>query len=559
MSNVKQRRSVDERAIDESLRIVEMLSDPASYDGEASGVECVETHISWVFLTDRHAYKLKKPVRFDFLDFSTPQRRRQACDEEVRLNRRLARHVYLGVVPIVRHNRHLALAGSGVAVDWLVKMRRLPQQRSLDRLIESRQLVREQVDQIAELLSQFYTQLPPLMMRTGDYQQRLERYVQENRAALLKSESDLDREVVHRTHEAQLLLLQLARDAFDHRVLDGRIVEGHGDLRPEHIYFAPHPTIIDCIEFNAEFRQLDVMDELCFLAMECDRLGATNVGQAIIARYRADADDRCPERLTAYYKSYRACVRAKVAALRAVQLADAPRAAAIASAAEYLRLADEYRKQIGLPVLLVVRGLSGTGKTTLATRLAETLGIERFETDAIRRELFGKSDSPAGYGEANYEPERRARVYDELLRRAGALIETGRSVIVDGTFLTTASRATAPALAGGGRAIPLVVQCHSTEEVARERIEARAEWWCAVRISAGVLCASTRTRRARSTRRAGLSHRCHDQHDRDDRSRAPATPHGLAARVTGGELEIHLRPRLEYGTLRSATLANAVP
>jgi predicted kinase len=268
-------------------------------------------------------------------------------------------------------------------------------------------------------------------------------------------------------------MLRLAAETFDHRGLDGRIVEGHGDLRPEHIYLAPTPTIIDCIEFNAEFRQLDVLDELCFLAMECERLGAGWVGEEVVSQYRSASGDDFSPRLAAFYKCYRACVRAKVFMLRAEQVSGADQAAAEQSAVDYLKLADEFRAKLGQPVLLVVRGLTGTGKTTLASRLSEVLEIERLETDAIRRELFGESRSPAEYGAALYQPEMRARVYEEMLRRAKCLIDSGRSAIVDGTFLTAQSRLDALLLAAGGRAVPLVVHCHCSDEVARQRIAAR--------------------------------------------------------------------------------------
>jgi aminoglycoside phosphotransferase family enzyme/predicted kinase len=378
----------------------------------------------------------------------------------------------LGVLPVSRKNGRLALDGKGTPVDWVVKMRRLPADAALDRRIRSNRMSPQDVDQIARTLSRFFTNLPPITIRPDQYRHRLLDHVRGNRDALLAN-SELDAGMVRRAHEAQLLALQLAGEMFDHRVLDGRIVEGHGDLRPEHIYLAPSPTIIDCIEFNKELRQLDVLDELCFLAMECDLLDSAATGDEVISQYRRVAGDHFPDRLVAFYKSYRACVRAKVSSLRAGQATGAGQVEAQRTAQDYLRLADTYGAEIGPPVLIIVRGLTGTGKTTLATRLAELLEIERFETDAIRRELFGESRSPAAYGADNYRPENRDRVYDEMLRRARSVLDSGWSAIVDGTFLTTKSRLDALALASGSRAAPLVVECRCPDDVAQERIAAR--------------------------------------------------------------------------------------
>jgi aminoglycoside phosphotransferase family enzyme/predicted kinase len=454
-------------------RVVEMLAQPAAYAERPVRVECVETHISLVFLTDRFAYKLKKPVRFDFLDFSTVALRHAACKEEIRLNRRLAPHVYLDVVPITSDHGRLRLGGTGPPVDWVVKMRRLPAERTVDRLIRSGELTDGQVHQIGLLLTDFYQQLPPVALRTDEYRREIEAHVLGNRDELMNTRHGLDANVARRVHEAQLRFLRLCPELLDDRVCDGRIVDGHGDLRPEHIYLAPQPTVIDCLEFNAELRQLDVADELSFLAMECAALDAERVGDAIIKHYRERSGDQPGAELLSFYKCYRACVRAKVWALRAEQLDGDARQTALESAARYLRLADRYRAQLGSPLMLVVRGLTGTGKSTLAAAVAGSLGIELLQTDAIRRELFGPSASPADYDAAIYEPQNRARVYDEMFRRAESLLAAGFSVVLDGTFLAADARSRAVALADRYRACPLLVRCHCPDELAAERIESR--------------------------------------------------------------------------------------
>jgi predicted kinase len=281
--------------------------------------------------------------------------------------------------------------------------------------------------------------------------------------------------VVRRVHEAQWRVLRLAPELLDTRVLDGRIVEGHGDLRPEHIYLVPYPTIIDCVEFNAEFRQIDVLDELCFLAMECAALDAAWVGDEVIAQYCQWNADQPPAALLPFYKTYRACVRAKVSALRAEQLTGQARLRSLESAKRYLAVADVYAGQLGPTFLLMVRGLTGTGKSTLASGLADLLGVERLQTDAIRQEMFGTSPQPAAYGEGIYQPSHRARVYEQMLQRSRTLLAAGRSVILDGTFLAAKYRTEAVAAAESLGALPLIVHCQCPEPLAIQRLRARAQ------------------------------------------------------------------------------------
>jgi len=460
-----------------SPAIVEHLRRREAYKERPSKVEVKETHISWVFLTDRFAYKLKKPVRFDFLDFSTPEARRLACEAELRLNARLARSAYLRVLPITSSaDGKFALDGRGTPVDWVVKMRRLPDDQMLDGLIRRETLSAAQVDELADFLARFYHGLSPLTTETRAYRQMLEAHVRANRSELLGEVHALPSALTKRVHAAQLRSLLVESEQFEGRVCDGRIVEGHGDLRPEHICLEAPPVIFDCIEFNAEFRRLDAADELAFLAMECDRLGSDWVGQRIIDAYRRQTGDRFSETLWNFYKCYRACVRAKVAALRTaegVANGENPGEPPSSNAIEYLSLADRYAARLGPPAAIVVTGLMGSGKTTLAEALAESLGAELIQTDRERRELFGASTAPAKFEEGVYRPENRRLVYEQVFRRAEQALSEGLSVILDGAFLTAEQRRRAWQIAETAGAIPLVARCVCPPEVARERLTQR--------------------------------------------------------------------------------------
>jgi len=454
--------------------VVRWLADPANHAERPRRVEVVETHISQVFLGERFVYKLKKPVRFDFLDFSTLEKREHACREEVRLNRRMAPDVYLEVQPITQERSgSLAIGGTGEPIDWVVKMRRLPADRMLDELIRSNRLNETDIRRLIEFLGNYYTAVEPLVVRPQDFHRAFVDNVVADQAALLAAEGvDLDQ--VRRIHAFQLRLLKCRSELFQARVLDGRIIDGHGDLRPEHVCLLDPPAVFDCIEFDADLRRVDVFDELCFLAMECDALDAAPLGEQILTHYLERANDRPPPELKAFLKSYRACVRAKVAILRSTQLSGDDRTAQSDLGRRYLDLADRYLREIDArPVLVVVTGLMGSGKSTLARALAAELGFETIRTDEIRNELFPAGDGSEPFGRGKYSPEARNRVYEEVLKRAAERLSAGVSVALDGTYIRAADRECALQRGRERGADVLAVECVCPREVAIERIRSR--------------------------------------------------------------------------------------
>jgi aminoglycoside phosphotransferase family enzyme/predicted kinase len=455
--------------------IVEFLSLPSSYENQHSAVTVIETHISWVFLTDRHAYKLKKPVRFDFVDFSLPAERRQACLDELRLNRRLAPDVYVDAIPITQEsNGKLRLGGAGRELDWVVKMRRLPAYKSLDRVLKEPRLTQTDAETISRFLEQFYISLPSEAVSPKTYRQAIERHIRANQDALLKSLPD-DQMRVRRIHSAQLRYLNVQKPVLDSRVLSGRVVEGHGDLRPEHIYLENPPVVIDCIEFSKQLRTLDIADELNFLAMECDRLGNGEFGKLILSTHEEMSGDRIPAHLSSFYRCYRACVRAKVALLQAGQQMGDQQRNSNRQARQYIDWADHYAAQLGRPSMLIVFGLSGTGKSTLAKMLAKSLDADVLSTDHIRRSMIGTSLSPAKYGEGLYSADSRNQVYDELFRQAGAILDKSQSLILDGTFSSRELRSRARYLARRHGAEMLSVWCECSKATSLARIQKRIE------------------------------------------------------------------------------------
>jgi len=309
---------------------VAFLLKPNAYPEHPRHVEAIETRLSWVFLTERHAYKLKKPKRLPHLDFTTLAARRANCLTEIRLNRRLASDVYLGLVGLfIRPDGSIRLGrrpGQRDAVaDWLVWMVRLPQERRLDERTRAGTLAPADVTQLGRVLSDFYRSGRPDPMAPADYQRRFEEDIRRNLDVTVPRAPGPLAEQARHAAALQSAFLAEHGALLRARAAEGHIVEGHGDLRPEHVFLDSPPRIIDCLEFSRDLRMLDPVDELAYLALECERLGVPEVGEAILDLYRDQCGDAADPRLIAFYRSFRASLRARLAAGR---LDDAPAAPA---------------------------------------------------------------------------------------------------------------------------------------------------------------------------------------------------------------------------------------
>lgn len=291
---------------------VSFLSRLESYPHGPARVRLRETHMSWVFLAGDRVYKLKKPVRFPYLDFSTLERREAACRAELTLNRRLAPDVYLGVVPLVAGSSGLRLDAAGLVIDWLVVMRRLDESLMLEHLIDSNRLKRMQIDQLMGVLKQFYAHAPRVFISHEGHFQAWRQNLLYNRRALLDSCLHLPGGLVRRIHHVQQRFLVAGAALLRSRVLNGHIVDGHGDLRPEHIWLGDAPKIIDCLEFNPHLRAVDPLDEFAFLCIECERLGNGRASERIRHLLDWALHDGTPEPLFTFYRCYRATLRARL-------------------------------------------------------------------------------------------------------------------------------------------------------------------------------------------------------------------------------------------------------
>jgi aminoglycoside phosphotransferase family enzyme len=328
-------------------RKVAFLCTREAYAEQTRRVEQVETHFSWVFLTDRHVYKLKKPLRGEGFDFSSLEARRRNAEEEARLNRRLACDVYIGVVPLTLEGVcGLAIAGRGAAVDCLVKMVRLPAERMLDRCLARGDWHRADIRALADRLARFFAAARRVNIQPATYLDRFHAECRASRHALHSSGGPALQ------HAAQYVVRRI-RAFIDRRerlllqrLDDGRVVEGHGDLRPEHICLDSTPQIIDCLEFRADLRCLDPVNELAFLAMECERMGARGIGRVLFRHYRLRTRDSPPPVLITFYKAIGALIRARIAILHLQESSVRDPAKWPKRAAEYLAIASREARHL---------------------------------------------------------------------------------------------------------------------------------------------------------------------------------------------------------------------
>jgi aminoglycoside phosphotransferase family enzyme len=311
MGNVAPSQSYPETVVSLADKL-RFLGGRQAHGGQVDQVTVRETHMSWIFLAGDHAYKLKKPVRLPYLDFTTLQRRQAACRAELRLNRRLAPSVYRDVVPLVQGAAGLSIGGPGHVVDWLVHMRRLDEADVLETRLRNH-VQNEELDRLAATLARFYRHAEPAHISRVAYQAAWSKALTCNRRMLLDARWGLPSGSVRRIDQVMRTFLARRGRQLGDRVKRRRILNAHGDLRPEHIWMEKPIQIIDSLEFSAALRANDPMDEIAFLDMECERLGAPAAGRRIRTRVLGALNERRPEPLYSFYRCYRATLRARLA------------------------------------------------------------------------------------------------------------------------------------------------------------------------------------------------------------------------------------------------------
>lgn len=489
-------------AVSTLASFIESMSRPEAYPHQPERVEVLQTHISVLFFAGDNVYKVKKPVNPGFLDYSTLDKRKHFCEEEVRLNRRLAPETYRGVVPIVRHAAGAVRVGAideqppsdADIIEYAVLMDRLPANAMLSARLERGEIDNAQLNDIAQLLADFHKNCA-----TGEgvnehaTADAIEQQVEENFRDLEGSchadETSPDkRGILSQRLHSHLLnwcqrYLRQQRDLFTQRVEQGRIRDGHGDLHAGNICLLDDRpprqggiVIYDCIEFTPRFRCRDVACELAFLAMGLDRRGYRGFARYLISRYAALTDDDDLETLVPFYKLHLAMVRAKVEAMRSESsdVDDDERRRALCEARGYAHLAASYTLT---PAVIIMTGLPGSGKSWAARAAAQPFEAAVLRSDVIRKQLAGllptervsQDEQDVVYSQSFTE-----RTYNTLFERATEALGYGRTVVLDAVFSTVEGRQRAVEWARHREAKFVVVHTHAPEDVIRQRMQKRA-------------------------------------------------------------------------------------
>jgi len=474
-------RGCGELSLESQARMVRALQQRLR-ERHGIAVVLIETHISFVLVCGPDAYKIKKALRTAFLDQSTLARRRRACEEELRLNRRLAADLYLGIVRIHGTTDAPELDGAGDEVDCAVHMRAFAQEGLWDRLAAGQALRAPHIDELVHILAHFHAGAA-----VADRSGRLGSPAHV-RAPMVDTLNDLDRVVEDpedRSSLSELRAFEAAafrrlRAAMARRLAGGHVRECHGDLHLGNVTsIEGHTVIFDGIEFNDDLRWIDVMNELAFMAMDLHAHGLRSLAHRFVNAYLEASGDYDGVRLLRYYLVYRALVRAKVALLRAPQCEPREAARQRAAASRYVALALQFSRSVNggaRPALMITRGLSGSGKSTLTQSLIEASGAVRLRADVERKRCAGLSAldrSGARQGSALYGPAMTAATHDRLRRCAGVVLEAGFHAILDATFLRRAQRLAARRLAERRGWRFVILDFEVDAELLRQRVRQR--------------------------------------------------------------------------------------
>jgi uncharacterized protein len=437
--------------------LVAFLSSPESYPHGPAGVRAIQTHISWVFIASPFVFKVKKPVNLGFLDFSTLEKRHYFCQREIQLNRRLCPEIYLDAVLIYETDAGFSFKSPGKTVEYAVQMRELPHGCFLIELLEKNLVGEREINRVISSLHRFYqAETPTAEIEQWGTPEKLKISTDENftqvEPFIGKTISPTAFEAIrHYTNQFYKLNEKLFRD----RIQQHRILDCHGDLHLDHVHLTPEATtIFDCIEFNDRFRFIDIANDLAFLAMDFDFEGRSDLGNLLLRNAAREVGDAGMLRIANFYKCYRAFVRGKVESIQATEKETTNRQEHEKQAARYFRLALRYAIAGSEPLILVMMGRVGTGKSTIAKRLAGELNWPAFSSDEIRKTLAGvplTQRTPSELRNKIYSPQMTRRTYKTLAKDGLAAIGCSRGrrprplqshngVILDATFSTGARR-----------------------------------------------------------------------------------------------------------------------
>lgn len=462
--------------------LIKALHDAKAYPHPVKDIKLIQTHISWILLTGKFAYKIKKPVNFGFLDFTTLKKRKFFCREEVRLNRRLSPDIYLGIVPIKKVKDGYFLGNKGETVDFAVKMRQLPEDACFTNLIERGTANPLLMKKVAYLMADFYNK--------AETDEDIAKYGEPERVFINIEENfsqtapyigiTIEREVYHELKEYSFNFLEREKHRFFKRIEEGNIKDGHGDFHCQNIYFYKDKIyVLDCIEFNKRFRYADVASDVAFFLMDLDFRNASSLGNRFLNTYLNITGDYSLLSMLKFYKIYRAYVRGKISSFELnMPLPEDKKRDITERARAYFHLAHGYLKDKTPPKIFATTGIVGSGKSTIAQALATRLGAIVLRSDIIRKKMLGLKIDKHYYepfGKGIYTPKITAVVYEKIFELAKEILEYGFSVILDASFSKQAYRKKVVELSKE-KGIPyLFLHCVCDENTIKQRLLKREQ------------------------------------------------------------------------------------
>lgn len=464
----------------QSFSMIKSLMQPGVHHPRVENCQMIETHISWVIIAEPYAYKIKKALNLGFLDFSTLKKRLHFCREELRLNKRLAPSIYLSVIPITGTVHSPEWDGEGEPIEYAVKMQAFPQDKQLDRVLAAGLLQTGQIDLLARRIADFHTRAE-VAGRDSDYgtPEVILHPARENFLQIREHCNNIEAlESLAQLEEWNRKTFETLLPAFTARKNDGFIRECHGDMHLRNIAWVDdRPVVFDCIEFNPHLRWIDVISDVAFLVMDLEDRKQPDLARRFFNKYLEYTGDYAAIRIFKYYLVYRALVRAKIDVIRADQagISSAEKTNAENDFRDYLKLALHYIKPAE-PQLIITRGMSASGKSTISQKLVESLGVLCIRTDVERKRLFGlqpDDDGQAKVGEGIYSPEATEKTYSRLVELAGKIIDAGYSVLVDGVFLQYEQRRIFRGLAENKNVPFIIMECNADMKTLQKRIVER--------------------------------------------------------------------------------------
>ncbi|MCX8014943.1 MAG: AAA family ATPase [candidate division WOR-3 bacterium] len=486
--------------IDENASVVAylpLLLKPNFWGRDVKKVNLIQTHTSWVFLTGKYAYKIKKPVFFGFLDYTSLSAREYFCKEEFRINQLLAPDIYYQVIPIVKIGNKVALAtkkNKHQIIDYAIKMRELPQEAIMTNRLKHRNVNYATIDEIARTIARFHNQQvsKPDFFKFGSLE--IIKYNWDENFAQTEPfiNITINKKIFTEIKSQVEKFMDTNRSVFEKRIADLKIKQCHGDLHSQNIFVIDEHSanlagkkqnsavyIFDCLEFNPRFAISDVASEIAFFVMDLEFYQHKHLADFFIARYLNYTNDWEMLKVLDFYKCYRAYVRGKVTSfnLNDRGISSTLKQKAKIEAKQYFALADKYARHLFLsPKLILIMGLPGVGKTYLAQHLSEHISAYHLCSDIIRKEITNtpiETHCFEGYGKGIYAPEVSKRTYEELYRRAENYLTQGKICIVDATFLWEKSRQELKAIAEKYQAQFYIIECTCPEKVVLKRMQQR--------------------------------------------------------------------------------------